>query len=59
MGYPVTVQEEETIALPLVRPIKVKGMTIEQVRELIRKAYWMHRSSRRRSQGIDPHCEHH
>lgn len=39
MGYPVTVQEEGTISLPLIRPLKVKGMAVEQVRELIRQEY--------------------
>ncbi len=39
MGYPVTVQEDGTIALPLVKPLKVKDLAVEQVRELIRKSY--------------------
>jgi protein involved in polysaccharide export with SLBB domain len=39
MGYPITVQDDGTIALPLIRPINVKGMSIEQAREMIRRAY--------------------
>ena len=39
LGYPIVVQENGTIALPSIEPIKVKGMTVEQISELIRKAY--------------------
>lgn len=39
LGYPIAVQDDGTIALPLVRPINVRGMTVEQVREMIRKSY--------------------
>ncbi len=39
LGYPTAVQEDGTIALPLVRPINVRGMTVEQVREVIRNEY--------------------
>ena len=39
LGYPIVVQENGTIALPSIEPIKVKGMTVEQVSELIRKKY--------------------
>jgi hypothetical protein len=39
LGYPIAIQDDGTISLPLVKPISVKGMTIEQVREMIRKAY--------------------
>ena len=39
LGFPIVVQENGTIALPSVEPIKVKGMTLEQVTDLIRKAY--------------------
>ena len=39
IGYPIAVQEDGTIALPLIRPLNVKGMTVEQVREVIRNAY--------------------
>jgi protein involved in polysaccharide export with SLBB domain len=34
-GNPVTVQEDGTIVLPLVPPIKVKGLTLSQARDLI------------------------
>lgn len=39
LGYPIAVQEDGTISLPLIKPINVRGMSVEQVRELIRKAY--------------------
>ena len=39
LGFPIVVQENGTIALPSIEPIKVKGMTLEQVTDLIRKAY--------------------
>ena len=39
LGFPIAVQENGTIALPSIEPIKVKGMTLEQVTDLIRKAY--------------------
>jgi protein involved in polysaccharide export with SLBB domain len=39
LGFPIVVQENGTIALPSVPPIKVKGMTVEQVIEVIRKEY--------------------
>ncbi len=39
LGFPIVVQENGTIALPSIAPIKVKGMTIEQVTDLIREAY--------------------
>ena len=39
IGYPIVVQENGTIALPSIDPVKVKGLTLEQITELIRKAY--------------------
>ena len=39
IGYPILVQEDGTISLPSIEPLKVKGMTISQIRDLIRKAY--------------------
>jgi hypothetical protein len=39
LGYPIVVQENGTIALPSIAPIHVKGMTINQIRNLIHKAY--------------------
>ena len=39
IGYPFPVTEEGTIILPLIDPISVRGMTLSQVREKIRKAY--------------------
>jgi hypothetical protein len=39
LGYPIPVRRDGTISLPLVPPIKVGGMTLEQAQEAIRKAY--------------------
>ncbi len=39
VGYPIAIQDEGTIALPLIRPLNVRGLTVEQVRELIRREY--------------------
>ncbi|GAA4470597.1 polysaccharide biosynthesis/export family protein [Novipirellula rosea] len=39
IGYPIAVQDDGTLALPLIEPLKVEGLTLEQVREAIRDAY--------------------
>ena len=39
IGYPVPVREDGTLALPLVDPIDVEGMTVEECTEEIRRAY--------------------
>ena len=39
IGYPIAVQEDGTLALPLVEPIEVRGLTLDQIREKIRDAY--------------------
>lgn len=39
VGYPMPVREDGTVSLPLVSPIQVRGATVEQAEELIRKAY--------------------
>ncbi len=38
-GFPITVLEDGMISLPLVRPIKVEGLTEDQARDLVRKTY--------------------
>jgi len=38
-GYPVTVQEDGKIALPLVPPLTVAGLSLPEAREAIRKLY--------------------
>lgn len=43
IGFPIPVREDGTIALPLVPPIKVAGMTMPQATEVIRKAYTIDR----------------
>lgn len=39
IGFPIPVREDGTIALPLIPAMKVEGLTIEQVTNLVRKAY--------------------
>src|SRR5438132_6544230 len=39
LGYPFAVRDDGTISLPLIKPIPVDGLTIEQADEAIRKAY--------------------
>jgi hypothetical protein len=38
-GYPVTVQADGTIDLPVVGPLAVAGMTVAQAREAVRQVY--------------------
>ena len=40
MGYPVAVRENGTISLPLIKPISMKGFTIQQAEELVKQAYY-------------------
>ncbi len=39
IGYPIPIRANGTISLPLVPPIKLDGLTLEQAEEEIRKAY--------------------
>ena len=39
IGYPIAVQEDGTLSLPLIEPLKVSELTLEQVRDAIRDAY--------------------
>lgn len=39
LGYPVPVRDDGTITLPLIEPLPVRGKTLAEVREAIRKAY--------------------
>ncbi len=39
IGYPVPIREDGTLSLPIVKPIKVEGMSLVQATEAIRKAY--------------------
>lgn len=39
IGYPVPVREDGTIALPSIAPLTVKGLTLTQTHDLIRRAY--------------------
>lgn len=39
LGYPIAVQEDGTLALPLIEPLDVRGLTLDQVRDRIRDAY--------------------
>ena len=39
MGYPFTVRSDGTLPLPLVDPIRVEGMTVEQAHDAIRRTF--------------------
>ncbi|QDS96722.1 Polysaccharide biosynthesis/export protein [Roseimaritima multifibrata] len=39
IGYPIPVAEDGTLSLPLLSPLNVRGLTLDQVREAIRQAY--------------------
>jgi hypothetical protein len=39
IGYPIVVREDGTIALPLIEPISVRGLTINQVSNLVKRTY--------------------
>ena len=39
IGFPIAVQDDGTLALPLIEPLDVDGLTLEQVRDAIREAY--------------------
>jgi protein involved in polysaccharide export with SLBB domain len=39
IGYPVPVRENGTLALPLVEPIRVQGMSVVEAEEAVRQAY--------------------
>lgn len=39
IGYPVPVREDGTMALPSIKPIPVRGLTLQQAEALIQRAY--------------------
>jgi hypothetical protein len=39
LGYPILIRKDGTIALPLVDPIRVDGLNVEQANEVVRDAY--------------------
>lgn len=39
LGYPVTIRNDGTLSLPLVEPISLEGLTVEQANERVRDAY--------------------
>lgn len=39
IGYPFPVREDGTVSLPLIKPIPVRGLTIEQAETLIQRAF--------------------
>ena len=39
MGFPVPVREDGTVSLPLVDPIPVRGLTVQQAEQLIKRTY--------------------
>ena len=40
MGYPVPVMEDGTIAMPIVKAISVRGLTVEQARKKVASTYY-------------------
>ena len=43
IGFPIPVREDGTIALPLVPPLRVQGLTLNQAHQVIEKAYTIDR----------------
>lgn len=39
LGYPIPIRDDGTISLPSLRPIFVRGMTVAQIEETVRRAY--------------------
>ncbi len=39
IGFPIPVREDGTLSLPLIKPIPVRGLTIQQAEALIQRAY--------------------
>lgn len=39
IGFPVPVREDGTLSLPLIKPLPVRGLNIQQVEQLVAKAY--------------------
>ena len=39
IGFPIPIREDGTLALPLIPPLTVRGLTLTQVENLVRKAY--------------------
>jgi protein involved in polysaccharide export with SLBB domain len=38
-GFPLTILEDGTISLPLLKPIEIEGLTVDQARDKIRQSY--------------------
>ncbi len=39
LGYPVPLREDGTISLPLVDPLRIQGLTVQEAQEVIRQLY--------------------
>lgn len=39
LGYPIPVRHDGTISLPEIQPLNVRGLTVSQVEDLVRKTY--------------------
>jgi len=43
IGYPIIVREDGTLSLPLIPPVPVRGLTMDQVENVLRRAYTIDR----------------
>ena len=50
IGYPIPVREDGTLSLPLIPPLRVRGLTVTQVETLIQRAYTIDRQLLRKGQ---------
>ena len=39
LGFPIPIREDDTVALPLIEPIKLSGLTLTQAQNLIKDSY--------------------
>lgn len=39
LGYPIVIRENGTLPLPMVKPVKVEGLTLEQAEQTVKRAY--------------------
>jgi protein involved in polysaccharide export with SLBB domain len=39
LGFPIPVRDDGTLPLPLIKPARVQGLTLEEVEEALQRAY--------------------